>query len=52
MKLQGPDKNEILEILGEAINLADEHQQYGLGDRLFEVIHTLKEEWGIDEEDE
>ena len=42
-------KTEILEMISEAINEADENQLYGIGDKLFSVIDALKDEWGIDD---
>lgn len=39
------NKREILEVLSDAINLCDETSHFGLGDRLYEVIDTLKKEW-------
>ena len=41
--------DEILEILTDAINELDKAEKYGMGDRLFEVIIALKEEWGMHE---
>lgn len=42
-------KTEILEMLSNAINEADENQLYGIGDKLFTVIDALKDEWGIED---
>lgn len=44
---------EILETLSDAINLADrtnEPEFSGLGDRLFEVLESLKTDWNMEEE--
>lgn len=38
---------EILHTLCEAITLMDKHQEYGMGDELFEAVIALKHEWGI-----
>lgn len=42
--------NEMLETLSEAIVMADENGNIGLGDRLFEMINELRAEWGMDED--
>ena len=42
-------KTEILEMLSDAINEADENNLYGIGDKLFTVINALKAEWDIDD---
>ena len=42
---------EILEVLSDAINLADREKELGLGDRLFEVLENLKSEWNMEEEE-
>ena len=42
-------KTEILEMLSDAINEADENQLYGIGDKLFAVIDALRTEWEIDD---
>ena len=44
-------KNEILETLSDCINEADEKQLFGIGDRLYDIIIALREEWGMNEED-
>ena len=43
------NRTEILETLSEVINLADEKQLFEIGDKLFEIITALKEEWNIEE---
>lgn len=42
---------ETLETLNEAIDLADKNSTNGLGDRLYEVMLTIKALWGIEEDD-
>lgn len=50
------DKEDILRTISEAINFVDATVMLsnwkgdGLGDRLMEVIVTLKEEWGMEDD--
>lgn len=46
------EKHELLETLSDCINDADEQMNYGIGDRLLDVIIALRKEWGFDEEEE
>lgn len=43
-------KNQILEVLSDAINFADDKRNFELGDQLLEVIAILKQEWNMEEE--
>ena len=47
----GMAKYEVFEALADAIGMADSEKEYGLGDRLYNVIIALKMEWGIDLDD-
>lgn len=42
--------DEILKVLSDCINDADEKELFGIGDKLLLVIHALKKDWGMDEE--
>lgn len=45
------DHDEILEEISEAITICDKHREYGTGDRLFNTMIALKEEWNYKEEE-
>lgn len=43
--------DEILEMLSDIINDADERGDIGTGDNAFMIIQTLRNEWRIDDND-
>lgn len=43
--------DEILEVLSDVINIMDEAGELGTGDKVFEIIQTLRDEWGMSEND-
>ena len=42
-------KDEIIKTLSEAINVCDRHGETGMGDKLYEAIITLSNEWDLEE---
>lgn len=45
------NNEECLNVLSEVINEVDKLNKYGSGDKLFDVINYLREQWGMDKED-
>ena len=43
--------DEILEMLSDIINDADERGDIGTGDNAFMIIQTLRNEWGMSDDD-
>ena len=42
---------EIIEILSDTINILDAAGEFGAGDKLFEIIQALNDEWGMNKND-